>query len=171
MKYPFSLTPDEFVQEIGESNKAAYEQPSKYPVGEESAICRMYSFIQCPCDATCQCRQLACNGHYVIKPDIPFEDYLTSFVECWVAPNQRKALHRCIMTGVSYGGRAKNAIEVLNAMKENWTLVIRTASTRPWTLLCNLALEDSPAWFWGYHGIYEAKARSLLFFDVLLRFG
>jgi hypothetical protein len=165
---PFDLSPRDFFAVIDRSNRNASENRNKYPLMEERAIQKMYNFVGCPCAPTCKCQVLGCCKHYVIKADTEFTDYLQCYVKCWVDSRQQTALLDGVNGTRIYEGRAKKAVPVLKDIGYKWPSLIGAASSQPLTLVCDGALEKLATWVKKIPHLYEAKAISLLYYDLYL---
>lgn len=158
-------SPDQVRQIISESNNQSAGGSQKYIKWENHAIRSDYEFIACPCEDNCWCKRNSCTGHYRIK-EIPFEQFLRTYVKLWVPPKARENVTNAVVSGVPFSGRQRNSVWILKWLRDNWAVILDTVRRYDKCGLC-----DSTTPLIGkVDNLYEAKMWSQLFYDSVVPF-
>ncbi len=158
-------SPERIRRLIGESNQRSAMGSQQYVVWENNALHRDYEFIQCACPESCWCRGNGCNGHYRIK-DIPFDQFLETYVTLWTPPRARNAVRSAVLKGSAFNGRQRNAIKPLQVLRDNWLNVLAHMRAYDKCGLCDCA-EPSVS---SVSNLYQGKIWSQLFYDSIAPF-
>jgi hypothetical protein len=159
--YFSSQTVSEFLRR---ANFWAKKNRNAYPIKIYEAIKAMYDWIDCPCDANCDCKKYQCKKHLVLKDRLHFNVCYDHFINCYVDSNAQEAVRAGRRVG-----RGRLSAEATNEIQEYWE---RLSSAPVKThLLCtnwfdiphnSLARRFKP----GARTIYRAKWLSILSFDT-----
>jgi len=125
---------------VGQSNKQAAINRNKYPIQEQATLTELWEFVECTCDESCTCKQLGCTGHWRLKKNVPFEDFMFGFLRMFVD----RCEHLNLITAIDRGDpsnlrpRVKDAYTVLRNLKENvWELMSAKSAEHSKTIFCD----------------------------------
>lgn len=161
-------------ERIGKSNEQAAINRNKYPIQEHATRTELWEYVDCTCDEFCTCKQkLGCTGHWKLKKNVPFDDFMFGFLRMFVD----RCDHLNLITAVDAGdpshlrSRVKDAYTVLKNLKgEEWQLLSAKSADYNKTLFCD-------EWFDSYfkekfesfkikESVYFAKQFCILLPDI-----
>jgi hypothetical protein len=146
------------------SNYWAEKNRNAYPVKIYRAVSELYEWIDCPCDADCNCKKYHCKKHLVKKSDVSFDSCNEHFLKCYVDAKAHEGVRKGRLSG-----RGKNAVIATEKIRGDWVNISEVSSKHH--LLCSdwchplhesMAKEFRP----GPDTIYQAKWLSILCFDT-----
>ena len=171
MPWIASATASQLRQRIDDSNRSASEKRTQYPKWEYEAIRACYTFIPCPCDEECFCRQHGCDGHWVINANLSFQQFLNHYANLWTP--YRNSLKNAVLYDSEPHPRNKGAIPLLQQLKtiwldENMLFPEKVAKQRK-CMVCDSPLDPKFRDFIDTaRHLYESKAFSQLFYDIIV---
>lgn len=125
---------------VGQSNKQAAKNRNKYPIQEQATQTELWEYVDCTCDESCGCKQLGCTGHWKLKKDVQFEDFMFGFLRTFVD----RCEHLNLITAIDAGDssnlrpRVKEAYTVLRNLKvDEWKLLSAKSAEYNKTIFCD----------------------------------
>jgi len=125
---------------VGQSNKQAAINRNKYPIQEQATQTDLWEFVDCTCDESCGCKQLGCTGHWNLKTNVQFEDFMFGFLRTFVD----RCEHLNLITAIDAGDssnlrpRVKEAYTVLRNLKvDEWKLLSAKSAEHNKTIFCD----------------------------------
>jgi hypothetical protein len=90
-------------ERIQKSNKQAAINLNKYTIQEKATQADLWDFVPCTYDDSCSCRkELGSTGHWKLKTDIQFEDFMFGFLRMFVDRSEHLNLIMAIDFGRSF---------------------------------------------------------------------
>jgi len=140
------ITQQWMIERIGESNKQAAKNRNKYPIQEHATRTELWEYVNCTCDESCTCRKdLGCTGHWKLRKNVPFEDFMFGFLRMFVD----RCEHLNLITAVDAGNpsnlrsRVKDAYTVLSNLKgDEWKNLSAKSANYNKTLFCHEWVDD-----------------------------
>jgi len=127
-------------ERIGKSNEQAAINRNKYPIQEHATQTELWEYVDCTCDESCGCKKLECTGHWKLKKNVQFDDFMFGFLRMFVD----RCDHLNLITAVDAGdpsnlrSRVKDAYTVLRNLKgEEWQLLSAKSADYNKTLFCD----------------------------------
>jgi len=160
-------------ERIQESNEQAVINRNKYPIQEQATRTELWEFVPCTCDDSCSCKQLGCTGHWKLKKDIQFEDFMFGFLRMFVDRSE----HLNLITAIEADDpsnlrpRVKDAYTVLHKLKEvDWHILSTKSADYNKTLFCdhwcNSYFQEKFESFKINESVYYAKLFCILLPDI-----
>jgi hypothetical protein len=166
------ITKEWMMKQIDCSNKWAAKDRNYYPIQEHVTQQEIWEFVPCTCDINCTCRQFGCTHHLKLKSGIDFVDFRDGFLRMFVDWHQHQPMIDAL-TGKGFSGlisRTKNAVHILEELKDSWPVVSAVASDHNKTLFCGDWIPESFVDQWSFSfkkaSIYMAKQYCILFPDI-----
>lgn len=133
-------------ERIGESNQQAAKNRNKYPIQEHATRAELGEFTDCTCTESCACKKhLACSGHWKLKKNVLFEDFMFGFLRMFVD----RCDHLNLIAAVDAGdpsnlrSRVRDAYTVLSNLKgDEWKTLSAKSAYYPKTLFCDDWCDD-----------------------------
>ena len=127
-------------ERIEKSNKEAVKNRNKYLIQELATQKDLWEFVPCTCDDSCSCKLLGCTGHWKLKKNVQFEDFMFGFLRMFVD----RCEHLNLITALDAGDpsnlrpRVKDAYTVLRKLKgDEWKLLSAKSADYNKTLFCD----------------------------------
>ena len=128
-------------EKIGKSNERAAINRNKHPIQEHATRTELWEYVDCTCDESCTCKQkLGCTGHWKLKKNIRFDDFMFGFLRMFVD----RCDHLNLITAVDAGdpsnlrSRVKDAYTVLSNLKGGeWKILSAKSADYNKTLFCD----------------------------------
>jgi len=128
-------------ERIERSNEQAVKNRNKYLVQELATQRELWEFVPCTCDDSCSCKKpLGCSGHWKLKKNVQFEDFLFGFLRMFVD----RCEHLNLITALDEGDpsnlspRVRDAYKVLRKLKgEEWNLLSAKSGDYNKTIFCD----------------------------------
>jgi hypothetical protein len=127
-------------ERIRQSNKQAAINRNKYPIQEQATRTELWEFVPCTCDDSCTCKKLGCMGHWKLKKDVKFENFMFGFLRMFVD----RCEHLNLITAIdaedpsNLRPRVKDAYTILQKLKKDeWPLLSAKSADCNKTLFCD----------------------------------
>lgn len=126
-------------ERIGKSNEQAVINRNKYPIQEHATQTELWESVDCTCEESCTCKQLGCTGHWKLKNNVQFDDFMFGFLRMFVD----RCDHLNVITAVDAGDpsnlrpRVKDAYTVLKNLKGEWKILSAKSADYNKTLFCD----------------------------------
>jgi len=126
---------------IEKSNEQAAKDRNKYPIQEQATQTELWEFVPCNCEDSCTCKLLGCTGHWKLKKNVQFEDFMFGFLRMFVD----RCEHLNLITAIDAEDpsnlrldRVKGAYTVLLKLKrEEWQLLSAKCADYNKTIFCD----------------------------------
>lgn len=133
-------------ERIDKSNEQAAINRNKYPIQEHATRSELWEYVDCTCGESCACRkQLGCSGHWKLKKNVPFDDFMFGFIRMFVDRCDHLNLITAVDTGDSSNlrSRVRDAYTVLHNLKEDdWALLSAKSADYHKSLFCDDWIDD-----------------------------
>jgi hypothetical protein len=146
------------------SNYWANHNRNAYPVNMQNAMNALYEWVDCDCEASCECKNHGCTKHLVPIKNLPFRTYYNHFLACYVDQKAHDAIRNRRESGRGY--KAIQAIEKWSdiSLEPNTKSLICTQWSSPLYKKISKSFEPSS------DTIYLSKWMALLSMGIYIAF-